>query len=48
MLTEAGWTSQTQSLRDEIADLEASVQKKTGEKRQAKDARRSGRRCSTT
>ncbi len=37
MLTEAGWTSQTQSLRDEIADLEASVQKKTGEKTTAKE-----------
>nr|MDO8087413.1 hypothetical protein [Candidatus Sigynarchaeum springense] len=37
MLTEIGWTSQTQSLRDEIADLEASIQKKAGEKATAKD-----------
>ncbi|MBN2154354.1 MAG: hypothetical protein JW839_23060 [Candidatus Lokiarchaeota archaeon] len=37
LLTEAGWTSQTQSLRDEIADLEASVQNKTGIKTTAKE-----------
>jgi tetratricopeptide (TPR) repeat protein len=37
LLTEAGWTSQTQSLRDEIADLEAVVQKKTDGKSSAKE-----------
>ncbi len=37
MLTEAGWTSQTQSLRDEIADLEAAVKSKTGDKSTAKE-----------
>ena len=37
MLMDAGWTSQTQSLRDEIADIEAKVQQKTGEKTTAKE-----------
>lgn len=37
LLTEAGWTSQTQSLRDEIAELESHVSKKAGEKTTAKE-----------
>nr|MDO8110013.1 hypothetical protein [Candidatus Sigynarchaeota archaeon] len=39
ILTDAGWTSQTQSLRDEIADLEGSMQKKADTKGTASDRR---------